>query len=452
MEHMSASASVTEHRESREHDVVVRRALQIPALRIILIAALSIRALVAVLAFARDTTSSPDTLTYVRPAESLVAVGRFDSYGAPELSRTPGYPMLLAIGEAAGHLVPVTLALQVLLNTATVFGVAALALALGTSTRVATIGAALYAFEPSSIVYVSEVMTETLFTAVITALLIVLTCWVRTRETRLLLAGSLLLAAGSFVRPILYIVPAPLAALIGVIAWRHHGARSRALAHAALFFIIAATPIAAWRARNTLVAGYDRFAAITDINLLYYRAAGVLARRSGQAIDSVQLRLRREWGADTSLSAVGRTARGRERTSRYYGMRAQAREILVNDPPAVAMDALAGASRTVLGRDTSEWSELLGLQPGSSGWQLVRITLTLLWHPMVALGLLGLWRGGLNGYVLLPVLLASVYLVTAAAGPEAYSRFRLAIVPVVAVLAACGAVYVWDRVRPRLSS
>jgi 4-amino-4-deoxy-L-arabinose transferase-like glycosyltransferase len=428
---------------------VVRHALRTPAFRLILLVAFLVRAVVAIAAVARDTTGAVDTMTYVRPATSLVEVGRFDSNGAPELSRTPGYPLLLAVGESAGALVPVTLALQVLLNAATVVAVVVLAAALGASTRVAVVAAAIYALEPSSIIYVSKVLTETLFTAVVTALVIALTYWVQAGRTRALVASAVLLAAGCFVRPILYYAPAPLAVVIGVISWRHHRAGWHAVAHAVLFFAIAAAPAAAWRARNMSVAGYDGFAAITDINLLYYRAAGVVARQSGEPIEQVQRRLRGSWGADTSLTAAGRAERGHERAARYYGMRSQARSILVNDPSAAAIDALAGAARTILGRDTSEWAELLGAQPGSRGWQVVLLTLTILWLPVLGLALIGLWRGGWDRTALVPAFLIAMYLVAAAAGPEAYSRFRLAIVPLASVLAACGAVSIFDRLAAR---
>jgi 4-amino-4-deoxy-L-arabinose transferase-like glycosyltransferase len=424
---------------------VYGQAVRLPGLHLLLLIAFVVRTLVAVAAYSRDTTHSPDSMTYVRPAVSLVETGRFDSYGAPELSRTPGYPLVLALGELAGGVVPVTLALQVLLNTATVVGVAVLALVMGGGTRVALLAAAIYALDPSSIIYVSKVVSETLFTAVVTVLLIALTYWVRAGGTRALVASSILLAVGCFVRPILYFAPAPLAVIVGAIAWRRHAARWRALAQAALFFIVAAAPIAAWRARNMVVAGYDRFAAITDINLLYYRAAGVIARRSGEPIDQVQVRLRREWGADSTLTASGRVARGRERAARYFGMRAQAREVLVNDPIAVALDAFAGAARTVLGRDTSGWALLFGAQSGSSGWELVKVALTVFWLPVFALAFVGLLRGGWDAYALVPALVTSAYLVAAAAGPEAYSRFRLAIVPLISVLAAGGALYIWNR-------
>ena len=426
---------------------VLQQACRIRALHLILLIAFSIRAAVATAAIARNTTDSPDTVTYVRPAESLVAVGRFDSYGAPELSRTPGYPLLLTVGQLAGSMVPVTLALQVILNTMTVLGVAVLALAMGSEARVAVLAAGIYALEPSSIIYVSYVLTETSFTAVVVAMLIALARWVREGRARNLVASALLLAAGCYVRPILYYAPGPLSVVIGFIAWRRHGLRGRALLHAALFFVVAAAPLAAWRVRNMAVAGYDSFAAITDITLLEYRAAGVMARRSGQPIEWVQLRIRSEGRADSSLESTGRVQRGRERAARYYAMRAEARAVLLRDPIAAAIDALAGAARTLFGRDTSRWAALLGAQPGSPMWNLVKTVLTALWIPVFALAVVGLLRHDWDFYAILPALVTSAYLVGLAAGPEAYSRFRLAVVPFVSVLAASGAIYIQGRLR-----
>ena len=425
----------------------VEEARRIPALHVILVVALVVRAAAAFAALSQHATHAPDTMTYLRPAASLVASARFDSYGAPELSRTPGYPLLLAVGELAGNVIPVTLALQVILNTTTVFGVAVLALAMGGSARVAVLAAALYALDASSVIYVSKILTETLFTAVVVALLIALACWVRSGAPRYLVASGLLAAAGCYVRPILYYAPPLLAVVIGAVAWRRYALGWRALAHAALFFVVAGVPIAAWRVRNTAVAGYDRFAAITDINLLVYRADGVIARRSAEPIELVQARLRSEWGSDSTFTAFDRTTRGRERATRYYGMRAEARAILINDAPAVALDAVAGAARTLFGRDTSNWALLFNWQPGSLSWQILKSVLAALWLPVFALGLVGVVRGGWGLYVMLPALVTSAYLVATSAGPEAYSRFRLAIVPLITVLAASGALWVWERWR-----
>ncbi|HUR93845.1 MAG TPA: glycosyltransferase family 39 protein [Gemmatimonadales bacterium] len=409
------------------------------ALRWILLIALVLRAAVAAAALHRDTMTSPDTLTYVRPAQSMLAVGRFESYGAPELARTPGYPVLLAVGERAGAVMPVTLALQVLLATLTVACVAALALELGREARVAALAATLCVFEPSGIIYTAKLLTETPFTTVVTAMLVVLTRWVRGHRTRYLVMGGALLALGCYVRPILYYAPLILAAMIGLIAWRRHARGARAFLDALMFVLIAGAPLVAWRARNMAVAGYDGFSAITDVNLFYYRAGGVVARRSGRAIDEVLMEMRREFGPDSVFAAGDRAARGRERAAKYYAMRTRARVILAGDPVAVVLDAGAAAARMVFGRDTSEWALLLGVEEGSLAWLVIKAVLTVLWLPVLMLAAVGLWRGRWDFALLLPALLVSVYLLALSAGPEAYSRFRLAVVPVLCVLAAQGA-------------
>src|SRR5688572_17984506 len=241
---------------------------RVRALWLVLLCALVLRLVVVTVALVRDTSSSPDTVTYVRPAASLLATGRFDSHATPELVRTPGYPLLLAVGEWLGDLVGVTLVAQAILGTLTVWLVWRLALATRVSPGVATIAAVIYTFEPSSIIYTSKLLAETLFTTIVTALLLSLTVWAKGGSRRALVAAAALLALGCYVRPVLYYAPALLGGAIVVVGWRKGRGWRGALADAALFLIVAAVPIAGWRARNFSVAGYDGFAAIADVNLL----------------------------------------------------------------------------------------------------------------------------------------------------------------------------------------
>lgn len=419
-------------------------------LRLVLLLALVIRAAVALLAWQRGTTEAPDTHTYVRPAESLVAVGRFDSDDAPELSRTPGYPMLIAVGELIGHPVPTTLALQVLLSTLTTLGTVVLALAMRSTQRVGVVAAAINAVDPTAIIYVSKLLTETMFAAVVTGTLIVITLWARDGSRVYLLAAAVLVSVAGFVRPIAYYAPVPLAALVVLIAWRYHRASARAAGiSAVVFFVIAATPLAAWRVRNANVAGYDGFAGISDINLLYYRAAGVVARRSGKPIDEVQLQMHRELDVDAPLSATDRLSRGAERTARYHEMRRRGTAILTSDPSAVALDWVAAAARTVFGRETSEWAALFGFETFSRPWDIVRVLLTVVWLPLLAVGVIGMLRVRWDIPLVLPGLLVCTYLLVLSAGPEAYSRFRVPCLPFFSVFAAAGVIHVRQRIAAR---
>ena len=54
-------------------------------------------------------------------AVSIRVVGRHTRPDEPEIVRTPGYPVFLLPGLAAGHVIPVTIALQVLASCLTVY-------------------------------------------------------------------------------------------------------------------------------------------------------------------------------------------------------------------------------------------------------------------------------------------------------------------------------------------
>ena len=425
---------------------VFRLAWRDRALRLVLVVALVIRAALAIAALDRGSAEASDTHTYLEPAQSLLAHARFDSDDAPELSRTPGYSLLLIVGELTGHTFPTTLALHVILSTATTFGVAVLALAMGCTRRVATVAAAVYALEPTGLIYVSKLLTETLFTAATTGLLIAITLWARDDGRMHLFVAAALLAVAALVRPVAYYAPLPAALLIVFIAYRYHHTPMRAaVLVGAMFFAISGAPLAAWRVRNAMVAGYDRFTAIGDIHLLYFRAAGVIARQSGRTLETVQAQLRRELDVDAPLVATERIARGRERAARYREMRRRGVAVIDKAPVAVALDVAAGAARIMLGRETSEWGVLLGLESLSRSWRIVRVVLTIAWLPLLLLALVGLVRGRWQIPIVLPGLLLTAYLVVLSSGPESSSRFRLAFIPFLSVLIAAGAVHMTRR-------
>ena len=83
------------------------------------LAAVFVRLLLPVAAAAFDydlsVFQSPDTSSYLVPAETLVDDGVFASGGEPEIRRTPGYPLFLAIGFQLGFPLWTTILLQVAL-------------------------------------------------------------------------------------------------------------------------------------------------------------------------------------------------------------------------------------------------------------------------------------------------------------------------------------------------
>jgi hypothetical protein len=133
--------------------------------------ALLLRTLFPILGYfyTRDATIvyTPDTVSYIVPARELIAHHRFFSNGAPEIIRTPGYPLLLTAGLLLGRLESVTIALQILLSCFTVYMVYQTACILFEGEWIALIATTLYAIEPFSILFTSLLAPETLFTAVV---------------------------------------------------------------------------------------------------------------------------------------------------------------------------------------------------------------------------------------------------------------------------------------------
>ncbi|MGH7194426.1 MAG: glycosyltransferase family 39 protein, partial [Candidatus Saccharimonadales bacterium] len=122
------------------------------------------------LAFASETPlfREPDSFGYLDVAKQLASTGRFAIDGKPEIVRTPGYPLLLSIGVLARHVNAVTFGVQIALGCITVWLVFRLGLLCFADRRAALAAAALLACEPLSVLYASKLLSETVFTTLVT--------------------------------------------------------------------------------------------------------------------------------------------------------------------------------------------------------------------------------------------------------------------------------------------
>lgn len=405
--------------------------------RRVLILALVVRALVASVALVRGTAVAVDTRSYLVPAQSLISSGHFDGDSAPELIRTPGYPLLLAVGERFGQVALITLVIQVLLSTMAVWLVIRLAQAVGAPPRVSVLAGGLYAVEPLSVMYSTKLLSESLFLTLFTGMLLYLARWATGSRSRDLVWAGALLAIACYVRPVVYYLPPALAVVIVGMACPLRWPAGRVFLHATLFFVVATAPLSLWRWRNVSVAGYDSFSAITDKNLAFYRAAGVIAFRSGRPLEKVQEQLSERWL--TPLVATTRSTRGREFAGRFRGMRTEARAILISDPLAAMRITLAGAARTIVGPGTAEWATLTDAHARGS-LRFISVLLSTLLVVVYAFAMVGLWRGGWNARALMLPLCTCAYLLAVSSGPESFSRFRAPLMPLLVILAAGGMV------------
>jgi 4-amino-4-deoxy-L-arabinose transferase-like glycosyltransferase len=268
---------------------------KLPAIAGILALAALLRCLVILAWFLLNGNTEalhyPDTATYLAPAQSLLDHGTLERNGSPEIIRGPGYPLLLTLGLAAGHVEAVTVLLQMLLSVATVYLVYRCALELANGqTRLALAAAALYAVEPLSVVYSCLLLTETLFTFLIASFLFALIHFLKHDSARSLLIAAVLLSASAFVRPVSYYLPLVVTGVLLFVAPRNRGFR-RPLGLATGFLLACAIPLGAWQVRNWQLASYPGFSAIVENGLYFYQQAAVTASLEGRSLDDVQAEL-----------------------------------------------------------------------------------------------------------------------------------------------------------------
>jgi 4-amino-4-deoxy-L-arabinose transferase-like glycosyltransferase len=270
------------------------RSISFPrAVLLISVLALIARAsvLVANLPDPEQAVLGSDTDQYLQVATTLFSDGRYgittSSGFSPEIIRTPGYPVFLALFMPFWGIRPLAAVMvtQVVLGALTTTGLMILANRLF-DTRIGLIAGLIYALAPMSIVVTGFAYTETLFTALLVGgCLLLIEGQDRDKWLLSLLSGlafglaTLTRSVGLFISPLLVVIPL----LRGTLkqTWRH----------ALIMTIAFMLPVGGWMARNNFY--YDRYnlTVISDLNLYYYNAASLEAHRNDISIAEARERL-----------------------------------------------------------------------------------------------------------------------------------------------------------------
>jgi 4-amino-4-deoxy-L-arabinose transferase-like glycosyltransferase len=404
------------------------------------------------------TMHSPDAAAYVKPAEALLHQGRFYVDNQPEVFHTPGYPLLLLPGVAAGQVELVTFCIQWIMSVATIWLVYQMALELFGDRRAAFGAGLLMAIEPLAVIYTSALLSETLFTFVFVLSLRYLIRYLSSNSRFDLVACGLLLAAATYVRPVSYYLPAAL--MVGLMAralWLRQP-RVR-LAHCGLFAVACFVPLAAWQMRNAQVADYPAFSASGQFNLYFHQAAWAVAQRTGQTLESVQDEFGGASGKD--LDKVHPELRGASRTERYAFMAREGKRLIRENLPYWMKAEIRNALRIALNPGGTSLLQLAArtpvvrpLRPASEGVlatvrQMANETPALL-YASLALGmtvgvtyLLSIvgWLAGLRRrpWEMLALLGIGGYLIVVSSG-VVEARMRHPIMPILCLLGGAGVV------------
>lgn len=357
------------------------------------------------------------------------------------LRRPPVYPLVIrGVFDVFGRHYSPVIALQIVLAVATValvYWLATLLLPRGA----ALVAALLLAIDPASIVFTNQLLTETLFAFLLTLATALLILARRRSEPWLIAAAGLVLGLSVLTRPVAQYLPLILLPLVVFLP----GARRRmSLLLAAALLSGFLVPVGGWLIRNHARTGVATISTIDGYDVLHYRAVGALVEGGMSPYDARQT-------TDKELAPLlkpGDNAAVVSRKQLHLGL-----HILREHPFDAGKSWARGIGRLLVGPARSETSILLtGRLSTHSLWfrALVLVDAALTVAIVLAAGcgiaLLALRRLAIPELWILAA--TTIYLVAISGGPETYSRFRVPVAPLLAVLAAAAIQRALAAMRP----
>ena len=292
---------------------------------------------------------TPDTEGYIKLSHSLIESGRFAMDSSPEIFRTPGYPLFMAVGAPFGESWwRAVIIVQIILDAALVYLTFLLAFCLA-GQRAGLLAAALQAVSPLAMAYSVRILSDSLFAFMLTLVLLLLVFHFKTAKTWPAVAAACFLGAACYVRPVGQVIAIVcfLALLIG----------RRKIAPAAAFIGIIVLAVAPWFARNVAVAQCWGFSSFAGDSLYFFYAPEVIAAEENINSAEARARMKEADYRENADKPPGLAARDRAR---------RAWQIIVENPGLYAKIHLRGSLGFFLPGAT-DLLEVAGLTAGNAG-------------------------------------------------------------------------------------
>lgn len=394
------------------------------------------------------TSDSNDYLALARHlSRAYVRADRRSELFDLGLERPPGYPLFVWLTGGTHH-PGFTVIAHLLLGVAAMVLTYRLARQLF-DRRVGVVAALVIAVDPTSLAHSNYVLAETVFTVVVLgAMVLILRPGQTIGRGRAVCAGALL-ALGVLLRPIAVLFPVVLVPALWLL-W--HG-RRRDLTAAVALVLAFALPVGGWIVRNQVVADLPSVSSVLGKELLYSGAGGAIQEEEGHfSVQGDRDLTRRSDGAPES----GGDAAGRRGSDIGAALGTMARH-----PVGVAKSLVRGGARTLLGPGKLVMLHtLFGRPPPGKPWDATQlagvsapVSRALLAYEMAVLVVLYvLAAAGVvrqireRRYALLACLLVPIlYFGFSAPGLAGHARYRVPLVPYLAVLAGVGYTLLSDR-------
>jgi len=437
-------------------------------LALLAIAAVAVMLRLYVLSRPSIALYDPDSGIYVQLAQGLRAgcgLRRLTGAGcaAPELLRTPGYPLFLALFRSPEN----ALAMQSLLG-----GMLCLPLGIFALHRwgkaAGLCAAVLLAVDGPSILIAGMFLSDVLFALLVTLWMLL---EIRALETVAPRRAAFFVAIGAFcLSGALLVRPVGLLLLPVAVAMPFLGPQRRLhqAAMALLAISLPALTVVAWTQRNATETGVGTYSVAGDINLYYYEAAGVVARQRGESFEAAQRQLERAVGV--SAGAAGQDGPWSPPAAGEHlrrALHAAGQRIVLHHLGLASLVTLQNFVYVSLAPERSALARILGtagahhvgpadaVEPGV--WRIAatlrEMSASRLLTALVVLQLaitLAAWCGVIRcmrywrsasrneRMILLSLLAGIIALLLPAAGPEATARYRVPAAPMLALMAGAG--------------
>ncbi len=418
-----------------------------------------------------------DTISYLEPGRNLLLHGRYFADGVPDVLRTPGYSLFLAITSLAG--MPAAAFANVILSVFSVILVWRLGRRAFSDERIAIGAAWIFALEPLSVANSLVLLSDTLFLTLFLLAMEQLAAFLRDRRLPALAMAGLWLAVATFVRPVTYYLPVALALGLFLVLVRVKGLRWKA---PAVLLITVLPWLAAWQMRNWVETRYSGFSSAAEINLYFVAAANVTSKVEHRDFNAVRKQLGYvDFAGNSGQSylfspylAVHPEQTGWSQGQRLAFMRSESVHVIRSHYRVYLISCVKSLLQPVFylgagyqfdrpmypenpGRiagfadaSPSQWGRLITTADPSVVVQKVAFTVVLL--ALYFFAVLGVRNVGMRNVYLWLLLGTSLYffaITGAMGGPGGGARYRLPVMPAVCILAAAGVLGVMETAQAR---
>ena len=403
-----------------------------------------------------------DSHGYWKIADNLLKSQTFSlSETAPlhaDHSRTPLYPLFLAGIRALGLKATGIILIQIMFSAITCIVVIMLAERLTSNPFIGYVSGLLCALDIPSISLANLLLTETLFTLLLTLSLYFLVLYRIEGRKGNLIASAALMGSATLCRPIAVYLPFLLPFLLIGTGWR------KIITSTLIYLIISFLVICPWLLRNKIVFGHPILSTIAYNNLLDYRAAGIYSIKNKisleEAREELQQKLDHEFTADRVANPI-------EYKKKAAGL---ALEVIIGHPFIYLKNHLISVGNMLFKPLRSNIDIQFGLAKKGSAltsWGkqektslLVRIRqqtslVTIILVIIQLVLLIIMWLSFSYGLLICLfskeykvfgfLTLMLFYFALTSGGPEAYARFRVPLLTFLAIGSGYGLSCLWNR-------